>query len=76
MSDEVEQGNAVEGVDAGDADMATTVDEAAVEKIVNPDKSPQPEGTEGDPIGDAEDHIASLDMAEERKKAAALMKDM
>ena len=39
-------------------------------------KSPQPAGTEGDPIGEAEDHIASLDMDAERQKAADLMKKL
>jgi|GEM_PF-4477967 len=69
-------GNAAAGVDSGDAEIADTVDEAVVTSITSDYVSPQPEGIDGDPIGEAEDHIASLDMAAERKKAAELMKKL
>ncbi len=56
-----------------DSAMADTVDEAAGGRSK---PSPQPEGTAGDPIGDAEQHIASLDMDEERRKVQQLSKDL
>jgi hypothetical protein len=59
-------------VDSEDAQMADTVDERASELIGSGPPSPQPEGTTGDPIGEAEQHIASLDMDEERKKVREL----
>jgi hypothetical protein len=62
---------AEEQVGSEDAQMADTVDERASELTGGP-PSPQPEGTVGDPIGDAEQHIASLDMEEERKKVQDL----
>ena len=54
-----------------DAQMADTVDAHASE-LAGSKPSPQPEGTVGDPIGDAEEHIASLDMDEERRKVQKL----
>jgi hypothetical protein len=56
---------------AEDSQMADTVDERASE-LTGSTPSPQPEGTVGDPIGDAEEHIASLDMEEERRKVQKL----
>jgi len=70
------EGNAVEGVAHDDAAIADNVDGLAVEKITSEYKSPQPAGVDGDPIGEAEDHLASLDMEAERKKAADLMRNM
>ena len=58
-----------------DASMADTVDERASE-LTGSKPSPQPEGTVGDPIGDAEQHIASLDMEEERRKVQELSKKL
>jgi hypothetical protein len=58
-----------------DSAMADTVDERAGE-LAGSKPSPQPEGTVGDPIGDAEQHIASLDMDEERRKVQQLSKDL
>jgi hypothetical protein len=70
--------------DAGDAEaaggedsaVADNVDGLANEHMSDSKPSPQPEGVQGDPIGDAEQHIASLDMEAERKKASDLMKDL
>jgi len=59
-----------------DAAVADNVDGLAAEHLTDGNPSPQPAGVQGDPIGDAEDHIASLDMDAERKKAAALMKNL
>jgi hypothetical protein len=58
-----------------DASMADTVDERAGE-LTGSKPSPQPEGTVGDPIGDAEQHIASLDMEEQRRKVDELSKKL
>jgi hypothetical protein len=58
-----------------DSAMADTVDERASE-LTGSQPSPQPEGTVGDPIGDAEQHIASLDMEEERRKVQELSKKL
>ena len=58
-----------------DTSMADTVDERAGE-LTGSKPSPQPEGTVGDPIGDAEQHIASLDMEEERRKVEELSKKL
>jgi hypothetical protein len=67
---------AAEGVDSGDAAVADNVDELAVAHITDGTPSPQPAGVEGDPIGEAEQHLASLDMEAERRKAADLMKKL
>jgi hypothetical protein len=56
---------------ADDSQMADTVDERASE-LTGSKPSPQPEGTVGDPIGAAEEHLASLDMDEERRKVQEL----
>jgi hypothetical protein len=56
---------------ADDSQIADTVDERASE-LTGSKPSPQPEGTVGDPIGDAEEHLASLDMDEERRKVQEL----
>jgi hypothetical protein len=64
-----------EGPSADDSAMAGTVDERASE-LTGSKPSPQPEGTVGDPIGDAEKHIASLDMDEERRKVDKLSKGL
>jgi hypothetical protein len=64
-----------DGPSSDDSAMADTVDERASE-LSGSKPSPQPEGTEGDPIGDAEQHIASLDMDEERRKVQQLSKDL
>ena len=63
-----------EGASADDAAVADNVDDLAVEHLTDSTPSPQPAGVEGDPIGDAEQHLASLDMDEQRRKAAELMK--
>lgn len=64
-----------EQVGSEDSQMADTVDERASE-LTGSKPSPQPEGTEGDPIGDAEQHIANLDMDQERRKVQELSKDL
>lgn len=58
-------------VDPEDAGIAETVDERA-DELTGSGPSPQPEGVTGDPIGQAEDHIESLDMDEERQKVQDL----
>jgi len=58
-------------VDTDDAQMADTVDEHAGE-LAGSGPSPQPAGIDGDPVGEAEQHIASLDMDEQRKKVQEL----
>ena len=65
-----------EGVRADDAAVADTVDDLAVDHLTDSTPSPQPAGVQGDPIGEAEQHLASLDMEEERRKAAELMKKL
>jgi hypothetical protein len=78
MSEHEEQQQEETEADAASADdsaMADTVDERAGE-LTGSKPSPQPEGTAGDPIGDAEQHIASLDMDEERRKVEQLSKDL
>lgn len=83
--DDVQQAEATQDVPATEADaviegadeeVAGTVDALAAESLRDPSRSPQPEGVEGDPIGDAEEHIASLDMAEERRKLADLQRKL
>jgi hypothetical protein len=66
---------AADAPSSDDASMADTVDERAGE-LTGSKPSPQPEGTVGDPIGDAEQHIASLDMEEERRKVDELSKKL
>jgi hypothetical protein len=78
MSEHEEQQQDEAAADApssDDASMADTVDERASE-LTGSTPSPQPEGTVGDPIGDAEQHIASLDMEEERRKVEELSKKL
>ncbi|MEA2156928.1 MAG: hypothetical protein QOE11_3068 [Solirubrobacteraceae bacterium] len=58
--------------DSGDDAVADQVDDLASGHMSDSNPSPQPEGTVGDPIGDAEEHIASLDMDEERRKLQEL----
>ena len=65
-----------EGAPAEDAAVADSVDGLAVEHLTDSKPSPQPAGVEGDPIGEAEEHLAQLDMDEERRKAADLMKKL
>ncbi len=65
-----------EGASDDDGAVADDVDALAAERATDSKPSPQPEGVEGDPIGEAEEHIASLDMDAERQKAADLMKDL
>ena len=65
-----------EGAAGGDEAIAQNVDGLAAEHLTDSKPSPQPEGVQGDPIGDAEEHLASLDMDEERRKAAELMKKL
>jgi hypothetical protein len=62
--------------DTGDEEVAENVDGLAVDHLTDAKPSPQPAGVQGDPIGDAEEHLASLDMDEERRKAADLMKKL
>jgi hypothetical protein len=66
---------AADAPSSDDASMADTVDERAGE-LTGSKPSPQPEGTVGDPIGDAEQHIASLDMEEQRRKVDELSKKL
>jgi hypothetical protein len=66
---------ATDAPSSDDASMADTVDERAGE-LTGSKPSPQPEGTVGDPIGDAEQHIANLDMDEERRKVQELSKKL
>jgi hypothetical protein len=76
MSEHEEQQQDEAEADAPSSDdsaMADTVDERAGE-LSGSKPSPQPEGTVGDPIGDAEQHIANLDMDEERRKVDELSK--
>jgi hypothetical protein len=78
MSEHEEQQQDEAAADAASSDdtsMADTVDERASE-LTGSKPSPQPEGTVGDPIGDAEQHIASLDMDEERRKVDELSKKL
>jgi hypothetical protein len=78
MSEHEEQQQDEAAADAPSSDdvsMADTVDERASE-LTGSQPSPQPEGTVGDPIGDAEQHIASLDMEEERRKVEELSKKL
>lgn len=63
-------------IEGEDADVAGQVDDITVGNLTSDTPSPQPAGTEGDPIGEAENHIASLDMDAERQKAADLMKKL
>jgi hypothetical protein len=63
-------------IEGEDDEIAGTVDEMTVGNLSSDTPSPQPAGVEGDPIGDAEEHIASLDMDAERQKAADLMKKL
>jgi hypothetical protein len=67
---------APEAAAADDSEIADNVDGLASERLSDPTPSPQPEGTVGDPIGDAEQHIASLDMDEERRKLEELQKKL
>lgn len=70
-----EQATETDAPSADDAAVADSVDERAGE-LSGSKPSPQPEGTVGDPIGDAEKHIAGLDMEEERRKVQKLSKDL
>jgi hypothetical protein len=70
------EATADETIEGEDDEVAGTVDEMTVGNLSGDTPSPQPAGVEGDPIGDAEEHIASLDMDAERKKAADLMKKL
>jgi hypothetical protein len=67
---------APESAGTDDTAVAENVDGLAVDHLTDSKPSPQPEGVQGDPIGDAEEHLASLDMDEERRKAAELMKKL
>lgn len=66
---------ATDAPSSDDSSMADTVDERASE-LTGSKPSPQPEGTVGDPIGDAEQHIANLDMDEERRRVQELSKKL
>ena len=70
-----EEATETDAQSSDDSAVADTVDERASE-LAGSKPSPQPEGTAGDPIGDAEQHIASLDMDEERRKVQQLSKDL
>ena len=70
-----EEATETDAQSSDDSGVADTVDERASE-LAGSKPSPQPEGTAGDPIGDAEQHIASLDMDEERRKVEQLSKDL
>jgi hypothetical protein len=73
--DEQQDEAATETPSSEDSSMADTVDERASE-LTGSKPSPQPEGTVGDPIGDAEQHLANLDMEEERRKVEQLSKKL
>ena len=73
---EAPEATADDTIEGEDAEVASQVDDITVGNLRSDTPSPQPAGTEGDPIGDAEDHIASLNMDEERQKAADLMKQL
>ena len=66
---------ATDAPSSDDSSLADAVDERASE-LTGSKPSPQPEGTVGDPIGAAEQHIASLDMEEERRKVEKLSKGL
>jgi hypothetical protein len=70
------EATADETIQGEDDQVASTVDEMTAGNLSSNTPSPQPAGVEGDPIGDAEQHIASLDMDAERQKAADLMKKL
>jgi hypothetical protein len=74
--DEAPEAAADDGAQADDSAIADNVDGLASEHLTDSKPSPQPEGVEGDPIGDAEQHIASLDMDEERRKLQELQKKL
>lgn len=65
-----------DGAQGDDSAVADNVDGLASEHLTDSKPSPQPEGVGGDPIGDAEQHIASLDMEEERRKLQELQKKL
>lgn len=75
--DEVQQtGETPEAdISSEDAEVAGTVDQRA-DELSDAGPSPQPAGIDGDPIGEAESHIASLDMNAEREKVAKLQKKL
>jgi uncharacterized protein YjbJ (UPF0337 family) len=75
QQEETETETETESASSEDSEMAGAVDERAGE-LTGSKPSPQPEGTAGDPIGDAEQHIAGLDMDEERRKVQQLSKDL
>jgi hypothetical protein len=74
--DEAPEAAADDGAQGDDSAIADNVDGLASEHLTDSKPSPQPEGVEGDPIGDAEQHIASLDMDEERRKLEELQKKL
>jgi hypothetical protein len=61
---------------AGDDDMAAAVDQRAGELTGESAGGPGLASGSADPIAQAEDHIASLDMDEERKKVDELTKGL
>jgi len=76
QQDEAAQDEAAQDAPSSDdSAIADTVDEQ-VGELSRSKPSPQPEGTVGDPIGDAEQHIASLDMDEQRRKVEELSKKL
>ena len=75
-ADDAPEATADDTIEGEDSAVADQVDDIAVGNLTSDTPSPQPAGTEGDPIGEAEAHIASLDMDAERKKAAEVMKGL
>jgi hypothetical protein len=76
-ADDAPEASADDAGDQGDdGAVADTVDGLASDHLSDSKPSPQPEGVAGDPIGDAEQHIASLDMDEERRKLQELQKKL
>lgn len=75
-ADEAPEAAADAGAVGDDSAVADNVDGLAVEHLTDSKPSPQPEGVKGDPIGDAEQHIASLNMDEERQKLQDLQDKM
>lgn len=71
-TDDAPEAAADTGADSDDSAVADNVDGLASEHLTDSKPSPQPEGVQGDPVGDAEQHIASLDMDEERRKLQEL----
>jgi hypothetical protein len=62
------------GGDAGDSEMAKVVDQRAQERTG--EAGGADDATAGDPIAQAEAHLASVDMDEQRRTVEEISKDM